>query len=87
MAEQSNGNVKRPMFTWTVGGIAAAGLAVAGAIFGFIASVDKEVDAHKEAVGHVGIIERVDAIKDDVAEIKADVKTILRNGNGHSHGE
>jgi hypothetical protein len=36
--------------------------------------------SHADKVGHTGMIERVDAIKNDVAEIKVDVKTILRNG-------
>ena len=71
MAESSH-CISRPIF------LSACTLAAltAGSLSTFLIT-------HVGQVGHTGMVEREEGIKEDVAEIKADVKTILRNG-GHS---
>ena len=71
MAESSH-CISRPIF------LAACTLAALA-----IGSMSTFLITHVGRVGHTGMVERVGSLKEDVAEIKADVKTILRNG-GHS---
>jgi uncharacterized protein YoxC len=68
-ASEHRDTFSRPILTWAIGILAVA-----------LASLATFMVSHADKVGHTGMIERVDAIKNDVAEIKVDVKTILRNG-------
>jgi hypothetical protein len=77
MAKIGNGSAR--ITNTILGGLLVAlVVAVGGFAFSRAQTVSDGLHGHEQIDGHPAIVERVDGMKEDVAEIKVDVKELLR---------